>query len=149
MNKSDMAYRMLDILHSSAERNHEASFRIRGWCITVWMASLAFIMSSDFSLSETQKTVFPFLPIALFWLLDGFQNTFKLVHGRTAGRVEEAIATENLEQLDMKNLLYYSSYPQIPYSEKVRAFFAALFTLETVVFFYIVLTAVTCVIVLA
>ena len=143
MTKTDLAFRLLDILHCSGENAQDASFKIRSWCITVWMASLGLTMSSTFDVSSTQKVIFPFLPILLFWVLDSFQNTFRLLHGHLAHRIERAIISDEIDGLDGRSLMFNLSYNDTPYKFKLRAFFTVLFTWETVVVFYAVLTTVT------
>ena len=76
MDKSKIANEQLKFLYEEIRNDLDNSKKIRNWCVTVWMASLAAISYEKIELVDSQLMIFPFVPILLFWLLDAFQNTF-------------------------------------------------------------------------
>ncbi len=79
----------------------------------------------------------------MFWFLDGFQNSFRLMRGRTALIVEETLQSGEIDKLDTKYFYRRISYSQFSSFERIGALFEALLLRETVVVFYLALAAAT------
>ena len=139
MDKKTSAEHLLSKLYESIDRDKETSAKIRNWCITVWLGSLAFVLSPKFSLSPLQSKIFPFFPIMVFWVLDAFQNSFIYIHGATARKIESALANDEINELEPNELYFLISYDRIQFSMKLKSFVRALVAKETVAFFYIIL----------
>lgn len=139
MDKKAAAENLLAKLYDEIWRNREASTKIRNWCITVWMASLAFVLSPKSSLNPSQAHLFPLMPVLVFWILDALQHSFVEIHFQTARNIELALAREDTSSLDEEECYFHLNFEMISFGAKLKAFGKAMFVRETVAVFYLIL----------
>jgi hypothetical protein len=144
MKPEEFANDQLKFTYSRIQFDREASSKLRNWCVTVWLASLALVNSDKLHLTMLQHIALPVLPLLFFWALDALQNTFIFIHSMHARTIErfllgrEEINAARLEDLTLENAIH-----QVPYWRKIKILFRVAFFAETVFIFYIALIAVT------
>ena len=143
MDKNERANHLLEKMYEEIRINDENSKKIRNWCITVWMASLAAIAYGKMDISPSQQNLFPFIPVLLFWLLDSFQNTFASLNVLRVLELEKDIADGGIEKYKNIELFYFNGYMNISLTKKMKVFVYAMVAKETVTFFYLLLFLVT------
>ncbi|MFB2974934.1 hypothetical protein [Microseira sp. BLCC-F43] len=141
MEKRDLLEKQLDHYYSWILSDKKQSVTTRSWCATVWIATVALVTSDKVDLSPLRFTIIIHLPILLFWILDGFQNTFINLNEQEAKRIEEALVSDKMENIDLREHLLMSSHANTPFATKVSALFTSLFLQETLFLFYLVLVA--------
>ena len=125
-----------------AER--ESVFKIRTWCVTVWIGAAALVSSDKVQLGYLEKIILPFLPILFFWLLDGLQFVFIHIHLVSIRRIERIILDNINPSADqLRRCCIGSSVKTTPYLQKFLLYVHCLFGVEQVVVFYGVLLTVT------
>jgi hypothetical protein len=93
---------------------------IRGWCITVWIGSIAAVSSSRLAIVPGLKSVLPILPIVWFWLLDAMYQTYIFHHITNAKRLEEMlIGLRTITSEELRNTSLASSGGSAPFRERI------------------------------
>lgn len=139
MDKRDLLTRQLEQYYNWIISDKNQSVTTRCWCVTVWIATVAFVSSNKVHLDSLGFTIIIHLPVLLFWILDGFQNSFITLNEQQAQRIEEALALDNVENVDLLKHLLMSSHNNTSFFSKVRVLFSCLFLQETIFFFYLIL----------
>lgn len=139
MDREKYAEKLLDRLHDAISQNYETSNKIRNWCVTIWMATLMIVSTDKLSVTVQQGYILTFLPIVMFWLLDGFHNVFILIHSKRAKIIENIIAEGNYEDINKGDYFFFVGYDKIPMMRKISVFLYSLFCRESVTSFYIML----------
>ena len=107
MDREKYAEKLLDRLHDAISQNYETSNKIRNWCVTIWMATLMIVSTDKLSVTVQQGYILTFLPIVMFWLLDGFHNVFILIHSKRAKIIENIIAEGNYEDINKGDYFFF------------------------------------------
>lgn len=140
MDKRDFLEKQLNNYYSWIISDKSQSVTTRSWCITVWSFSVALLITSDkVNLSHLHVAIIIYLPVLLFWLLDGFQNSFIDSNEQHAKTIEEMLVSEDLEKIDLSEHLLISSHINMKFFSKVKSLLSALFLRETVFVFYLML----------
>ena len=139
------AQRYLDSVYAEIRNHLDDSIKSRNWCVTVWMAALAAVAYGKIELNQYQKIILPLAPIFLFWVVEAFHHTFAVLHIRLAEKVERALAEDNLESVQNSELYLIIAFRQYSAGRKLNALIKSLFVRESVIFFYLLLTLITCV----
>ena len=71
MNPEQYAKDQLSYTYDRIAADQETRSKIKNWCVTVWVGSLAVVGSGRLTHLAGIQTVLPFLPIMFFWMLDG------------------------------------------------------------------------------
>jgi hypothetical protein len=141
INKRDFLEKQLAHYYDWILRDKNQSVTTRCWCITIWMASVAWIvaMSDKIHLNFVCLVIIIDLPVFLFWLLDAFQNSFIDINEQYARKIEAILISDELESMSLGEHLLMSNHNNTVISLKIKSFFVSLFLRETVSFVYLVL----------
>ena len=147
--KSKEARILLEQLHCASRADMEAVGRVRNWCITVWMASLAAINSDSISLTQWQKYLLPMMPLFLFWILESFYFTF--VHLRNAQilELEKIVIINDYESYNNEMFMVRMNFSRFTLRDKLASFIRCLFTKESIIIFYGLLLSASAIFLLA
>ena len=137
--KSEAAIKLLDQLYDVIKCDNDRSNKIRSWCITIWMATLAIVSTGKLTVTLEQKYILSLLPIIMFWLLDGFQNSFILMHSNRAKELENIISNGTYDNLPNDEYFFISGHRKLSFRSKIKALITSLFLRETVTVFYFLL----------
>ena len=137
MDKRDFLEKQLNHYYSWIISDKSQSVATRSCCIAVWLFSIALLVSSDkINQSPLRIAVIIYLPILLFWLLDGFQNSFIETNEQNAKIIEEMLISQDLPNVDLSQYLLMSSHINRKFLPKLKSLLNALFFLETIFIFY-------------
>ncbi|MEQ9370975.1 MAG: hypothetical protein RIG63_18395 [Coleofasciculus chthonoplastes F3-SA18-01] len=139
MEKRESMQKQLDHYYSWILNDKRQSVMTRCWCVTVWTAMVVLITLSQLNLSPWRFIIIINLPVFLFWMLDGFQNSFTNLNEQHAMSIEQALVSDKLEGFELGEHLLISSHNHTPFFFKVRAFLASIFLQETLFLFYLML----------
>ena len=136
-----------DQLQSAYDRitsDQEGSAKIKNWCITVWIGSVAVVTSGHAPWPFAQRLALPLLPIIFFWLLDAVANSYIGVHVARAKKLEAILL--GLEETTPQRLLDLSlaaGYPKRSLKEKIKLFVYFFILHKSVSAFYGLLILIT------
>lgn len=139
MDRRDFLERQLNHYYSWIISDKNRSITTRSWCITLWVVTVALVISSQVPLSPLYSTIVIILPVLLFWLLDGFHNSFIDLNEQQAMKIERMLMSNSIEDVDWSESLLMTSHTKTPFSDKVKSLLISLFLRETVSFFYLIL----------
>lgn len=91
MNYEDYAKDQLSYTYDRIESDQNMRAQIKGWCVTVWLASLAAAGSINLTRIQGLTETLPFLPLAFFWLLDGIYQVFIAARRSHARKLERML----------------------------------------------------------
>jgi hypothetical protein len=141
IDKRDFLERRLTQYYNWILRDKTQSVTTRNWCLTIWVASVAWVLSNNISLISWHSALIIYLPVLLFWMLDSFQNSFIDLNEQCAKQIEEILTLDNLDNVNLQKHLPIYNHDNTPFSDKIRAFISSLFFKETVSFVYLILLA--------
>jgi hypothetical protein len=139
IDKRDFLEKRLTQYYNWILRDKNQSVTTRNWCLTIWVASVAWVMSDNVRLNSLPSVFIIYLPILLFWMLDSFQNSFIELNEQCAKQIEEILTLDNLDNVKLHEHLPIYSHNNTSFSDKIRAFISSLFFKETVAFLYLIL----------
>lgn len=130
--------RSLERFYDAIDKNYEHRINTKKWCLTLWLATIAFISESEQSLSFFTALSLSSVPIVAFWFLEATQGAYGKV------LIDRAIEMEGLMARDWNGIesperYFYLSGRHAQMGVKVRATLYAGLAMETVVTFYVVL----------
>ena len=144
MSHEDYAKEQLTQAYSRIAFDKENSARIKNWCITVWVGSLAAVNSNHLTLGIIQRITLPLLPIIFFWLLDAIQHAYVSLHMHRARKLEGFIlGLEQANAAELRRLSLESGHRKGTLAENLWKVMQHAFVVETVVAFYTMLCLVT------
>lgn len=128
---------------SHAHVRYEIVFRhcatIKNWCITVWIAILIGIFIKK-AISEGSITLIVLvLPILLFWILESIYAAGMILLVSFESEIEKRIVEKNFSIENTSDIMLTSMFKAISFKQKLIAVLKAAFTLETILFFYLIL----------
>lgn len=142
MDKKKFLEQQLDYYYSWIISDKSRSVAIRSWSIAVWLFSIALLLTIEpISQSIFNLLIIVYLPTLLFWLLDGFQNSFIESNEDQARMIEKILVSEEFEGVLLEAYLPISSHLEKTLSAKIKSLLTALFLRETVFIFYFLLLA--------
>lgn len=68
---NDAKHKHLDFIQAIVSRLGGNSFQVKGWAITLVSAILALASSKD-AVGKLELNIVAFIPVIMFWLLDGY-----------------------------------------------------------------------------
>lgn len=137
MTKSEYLQTQLEITLARFGADKENVYKIRSWCVTVWIGAVALVSSETVNLGSHKRLLLPFLPIVFFWLLDGLQFMFLTIHAESIKRLEHVLF-EGIEPPvnQVRRISLGTSMELIPYKRKLGLYISCLFGIEQVTLFY-------------
>ena len=116
---------------------HKAT--IKNWCITVWIGLIAVIATNIESLNKSNALIILATPILLFWFLEAMYGGLVYLHDRQILELENYLITPKEEKLPAHGIYFFTRFCKFTRCERIKAFFHALFRMETVFILYIIL----------
>ena len=122
----------LEFIQNAINRMANNSFIIKGWCITLAVASMALLEKKDINKCYI---VFSFLPLLFFWFLDAFY----LKTERQYRRLYTDISKKGKKEIDfsMDITLYKECYVEALFSRTLLPFYLSLMGIVLVIIFMI------------
>ncbi len=134
--------------YHTIDRHYNQRVTTKSWCLTVWIASMLFASSSHMISLHYEGVVLTILPVVMFWIIEGMQAShMKIVELRVV-ELEKLWLTEKSEIKKTTDLLFYGSHQYQSARIKFNIFVYALFKMETVFSFYLLLAIVDAIVVL-
>jgi|GEM_PF-3149620 len=143
MNKLDLLEKQLDYYYTWIIRDKNRSLTTRSWCLTLWIVNVVLIISNKIALHSLSLSILICLPVFLFWLLDGFHNTFIDLNEQKAMKIENLLLSNKNEPTDLQEYMLISGHINTPFFLKIQLFLTSLFLRETVSLFYFILFVVS------
>lgn len=135
MDLEEYAKDQLSYIYDRISSDEETRSKIKNWCITVWIGSLAAANSIHLTHLLKLRTALPFLPIPFFWTLDVIYQIFISWHREHARTLErmllglEAIAPGTLKRNSLES---GSGHNRHSFKNVIATFLKV----PTIVFFY-------------
>jgi hypothetical protein len=139
MDMRDIAKMQLEQFYRTIREDQGHRITIRNWCRTIWLALLAVIGSGKLQVSANQALLLSIMPICMFWLMESFHHVFITTTEERAKMLEQMIVDDNYASLNPLQHFFVSGYGFVTYSQKIRVLLKAMFTLESVIIFYLLL----------
>lgn len=144
MTLEEYAKDQLGYAYARIAADKETCAKIKNWCITIWIGSLAVVNSNNLKLTLGQKVALPLLPICFFWVLDAIEHVWIKIHITRAKHLEEILlGLRDTTADELKRLSLESWYRRRGFKENVLSVLRHVFTTETVSVFYGTLMLVT------
>ncbi len=114
----------------------------KNWCLTVWLLLLAVLISGRFTQAYAPGVVMTFLPIVLFWIIEGLQASHMKIMELRVAELEKLWLNSESKIKKSSDILFYGSHQYQSAGVKMNMFTFALFRMETVFAFYALLSAI-------
>ena len=141
-NKFTLILRTLDRLRGKIKHEAEISTKLKQWCISVWIGTLAFIATGKLIITVEQAFLLPFIPIFLFFFLDIFQGALISKHSKIIYILEELLIAKNLDEIEVKEILLINYRNFLTWSQKIKLYFKSMI-IPTKSLFYLLLILTT------
>jgi len=142
MTNEEFAKDMLGHIYSRIQSDRATSTKIRNWCITVWVGTLALVNSDKLHLSVNQRHSLPLIPIALFWLLDSLQHVFLHYRHDAARDLEEyLLGLKALSAAELRIRCLGNGISHLSFGKKLTMLFRTIFIETNTAFYVLLLTA--------
>jgi len=125
--------------YRSIDGHYNQRINTKSWCVTTWIIALLFVSYADISSSPVETALLTLLPIILFWLVEGMQASHMKIMELRVVELEKIWLKEKSELKKAKDLLFYDSHQYQSAKIKFNLFLFALFKMETVFPFYLML----------
>ena len=139
---NDIYEKNLDLFYSAIDKNYDDRTNTKKWCLTVWLAIVVFIGKNGQSMSLLTATILSLIPIIIFWFLEATQGAYGKILIDKALEMEQYLL-DNWEGIKNPQQYLYLHGRHAPMKVKAKATIHAMFAMESVITFYILLAAVT------
>ncbi|HEX9653633.1 MAG TPA: hypothetical protein VGA99_07975 [bacterium] len=130
---------VIDQHYKTIDRHYNQRIKTKNWCLTMWLILITLIASGKLLAFNAQGMILSLLPILMFWIIEAMQAShMKIMEMRVAEL--EKLWTGNSSKIKSPNdLLFYGSHQYQSSKVKFDVFIFALFRMETVFAFYLLL----------
>ena len=98
-------------IYDRISSDEDTRSKIKNWCTTVWIGSLAVSGSIHAETLGKARLLFPFLAILMFWLMDGTYQRFISHHNGHARKLEEMLlGLRDMTRDDLLNISIASGW---------------------------------------
>ncbi len=142
----EIVQEQLNYIYHAIDRAYDNRQTTKRWALTVWTAIVAGMLSGKLVLGFYEGLLVVNSAIVAFWVYEGISGAYGIFAHRQAVKLERLLTSENLETADASEYMYIQAYERLDLKEKIRAYLFTLFRMETVLIFYIFLSALSLVI---
>ena len=132
----------LKLYYAAIDKNYDDRTNTKKWCITAWLATIAFVGKEGQSLTFLAATGLIWAPIVMFWLLEATQGAYAKVL-IDKGLEMEQMLLNGWEGVETPGQYLYLSGRHAPMRVKAKATLYAAFAMESVVTLYVLLAGVS------
>ncbi|MFQ5676218.1 MAG: hypothetical protein ACE5G1_10005 [bacterium] len=125
--------------YRSIDRHYNQRVTTKSWCLTVWILVLIFIGINRTILLNYQGMILTMLPVVMFWIIEGMQASHMKIMELRVAELEKLWAANESQVKNSTELLFYGSHQYQSSRIKFNLFVYALFKMETVFSFYLLL----------
>ena len=134
--------------YMSIDRHYNQRVITKSWCLTVWVLSIIFTASNKTILLNYQGFVLTMIPVIMFWIIEGLQASHMKIMELRVAELEKLWLSDESEVATSADLLFYGSHQYQSSKVKFNLFVFALFKMETVFPFYLLLAIFDAIVVL-
>lgn len=125
--------------YRTIDRHYNQRITTKSWCLTLWLIALGFTAINETMLLNWQGLVLTLLPVLMFWILEATQASHMKIMELRVAELEKLWLTDQSQIKKPQDLLFYGSHQYQSSKVKLNMFFFALFKMETVFSFYLLL----------
>lgn len=134
--------------YRTIDRHYNQRVTTKSWCLTVWIISMLFAGSNKIILLNYEGLILTILPVIMFWIIEGMQASHMKIMELRVAELEKLWLTDKSEINNHADLLFYGSHQYQSAKIKFNLFVYALFKMETVFSFYLLLAIINAIVVL-
>lgn len=133
---SDRIEWAIDQHYRSIDRYNNQRAMTKNWCLGVWLLLLALCLSGKLLPAGAATFVLSFLPIILFWFIEGLQASHMKILEIRVAELEKLWLSGDSRIKKSSDILFYGSHQYQSSKVKLDTFMFAMFRMETVFAFY-------------
>lgn len=134
--------------YRTIDRHYNQRVTTKSWCLTVWIISIIFTGYNKIILLNYEGVILTILPVILFWIIEGMQASHMKIMELRVAELEKLWLTDKSAIENPTDLLFYGSHQYQSAKIKFNLFVYALFKMETVFSFYLLLAIIDAIVVL-
>lgn len=125
--------------YRSIDMHYNQRINTKTWCVGIWAGTSFFSIYFLPGQSILLGFFYSILPIALFWFLEAMQASHMKILELRVTELEKLWVNEESKIKNKKDILFYGSHQYQSSKVKLNLFVYALFRMETVFIFYLIL----------
>ncbi len=125
--------------YRSIDRHYNQRVNTKTWCVGIWFGSSLFLIHLSPEQSILLGFFYSILPIALFWFLEAMQASHMKILELRVTELEKLWVNDESKIKEKRDVLFYGSHQYQSSKVKINLFIYALFRMETVFTFYLIL----------
>jgi len=129
--------------YRSIDRHYNQRINTKTWCIGIWTGISLFSIYLLPGHSVLFGFFYSILPITLFWFLEALQASHMKILELRVEELEKLWVNEESKIKNKRDILFYGSHQYQSSKVKLNLFVYALFRMETVFTFYLILVGLT------
>ncbi len=129
---------VIDQHYRTIDRHYNQRVTTKSWCLTVWLFTLLFV-SAKFAVLNIPAVILTSLPILGFWVIEGMQASHMKIMELRVAELERLWTSNTSKIKNPSDLLFYGSHQYQSARIKLDMLIHALFRMETVFAFYLLL----------
>lgn len=134
--------------YRTIDRHYNQRITTKSWCLTVWIIAMIFTGYNKIILLNYEGVILTILPVIMFWIIEGMQASHMKIMELRVAELEKLWLTDKSEIKNPTDLLFYGSHQYQSAKIKFNLFVYALFKMETVFSFYLLLAIIDAIVVL-
>ena len=127
--------------YRSIDRHYNQRINTKTWCVGIWATISLFSIYVVQGEPPLLGFFYSILAIALFWFLEAMQASHMKILELRVTELEKLWVNEESKIKDKRDILFYGSHQYQSSKVKLNLFVYALFRMETVFTFYLILVA--------
>ncbi len=135
--------KQLELGHNRQQAYFNHRMQIKNWCITVWTAASAIVLTQKDSFTFATALSFLIIPILIFWLNESMFGAAEWFTVLQISKLERRIADKNYKFKTPSEIFIVSNFLEYNWKKRAKEFIVAIFTMRTTVFFYLLLIVVS------
>jgi len=128
--------------YRTIDRHYNQRITTKSWCLTLWIIAVGFTASNEMLLLNWQGIILTLLPVLMFWTIEGMQASHMKIMELRVAELEKLWLTDQSQIKKPQDLLFYGSHQYQSSKVKLNMFVFALFKMETVFSFYLLLAVI-------
>jgi hypothetical protein len=128
----------LNLIYDEYNKSHEQRYNDKKLCLIAWLTIIAAISLVKLDCAPTQIILLTTFPIVGFWYLEAGRAIYLQLWYSKIVQLENLLVQDNIEFETVRPLFLVSGC-SLNARGKIKALFYALFMMESIVFFYMLL----------